>query len=187
MQRMNDMRSLSSLWITSGRRAGPSPPLRCFRSRRTMIGTVSTLCFDHDDPQRHCHNGGPGPALRFRPVMPGDLVIEEDVFFASSATDVVDDQRRSARHCPAVADDADVRQIAGQHPGDEIADAVVGRARRDRQRPALTLESADLVRASGLVIDIAVRPTQAPFLRVFREMRAHVLVHALLQVDALGA
>ena len=79
-----------------------------------------------------------------------------------------------------------MRQIARQHPGHQIAGAIVFGAVGNGNGPALACEPGLQIRHATMV-DVAVRRTQAPVLRIFREVRAHVLVDQPLQIHALGA
>ena len=52
-------------------------------------------------------------------VMGDARVLVQDVFFLSTTADVMNDEWRAVL-CAAIGDDTDVRQIAGQAPGDDV-------------------------------------------------------------------
>src|SRR5688572_9234857 len=55
-----------------------------------------------------------------RAEMPGNGVLEQEVFLSGAGPDVMNDKRHPARGAP-LADHADVRNSTTQVPGDEIA------------------------------------------------------------------
>src|SRR5258708_2697657 len=59
-------------------------------------------------------------------VVADDFPMEEDVFHFGALTDVVDDEVAAGLRGFLVDEDADVRDIAAEIPGDQIAGRIVG-------------------------------------------------------------
>ena len=57
--------------------------------------------------------------------MPGNFPIEKNVFHFRAAADVVDDHVAAGLRGFGVDEDADVRNVAAEIPGDEIAGGVI--------------------------------------------------------------
>src|SRR5690606_28323487 len=116
-----------------------------------------------------------------QPVVPDDPVGVQQVLLAHATADVVQHQRIAGPALP-VAEDADMQQAAAEIPGHDVAGAIAVVA----GGPALALEPGHEI-GHPAVIDVAVRPAQAPALRVTSEVGAHVLVDRALQIQPLPA
>ena len=111
-------------------------------------------------------------------------VAEKDVVFLPAVADVVDDQW-CAVWGSAFGNNADMEQTAAaQLPCGDIARCVADGIDSGRARPTFAFEPAHLV-GHAATVDAAVLSSQAPLLRIFREMHTHVLVDGLLQGHAL--
>ena len=65
------------------------------------------------------------------PVVSGNLPVEQNVFHPRPFADVVHDHVSAAPARPLIDDDADVRYVPSQVPGDEIARRIILRATGD--------------------------------------------------------
>ncbi len=117
--------------------------------------------------------------------MAGNFKAKEDVLFLSATADIVQHQGHPAASL-AVADNADMGQAASQIPGDNIARTIARGILTRRQRPALALEPGHQVWHAAM-INIAVGPAKPPVLGIQAKVSAHVLMHRLLQIQALLA
>ena len=116
--------------------------------------------------------------------MTGYFPIEQTVFFGNAAADVVDDEVAFVAVIPVVRDDADVRHtFAVEVPGNDIAGLVIRAVRRGRNGFTSTRKEG-LQIGNASMVDIRVGSFQSPFLRISREVRRHVFVNFLLQVNA---
>lgn len=113
--------------------------------------------------------------------MPGDGISKKNVVFHGTCPDIVEDPGPALRGLP-VRDDPDVRQIPRQHPRDQITGLVVFGTLRYRQFCTGSLEKLLQVRHPA-VVDIFIRPTESPHLRIRGELSFHVLVHQDLKID----
>ena len=117
------------------------------------------------------------------PIMTCNWEFQQDIFDLHTAADVVHHQRDFGILRFLECDDPDMRQVARQHPGDQVAGLISRSVLRYRQVRTGPSEKRLKV-GDPPVIDIAVRRTQSPFLRVVCEMRRHILMHHDLQIDA---
>jgi len=118
----------------------------------------------------------------------GDFPVEENVFHLRSLADVVNHHVAPAPAGLLVDDDADVRHVPAQVPGNEVAGRIVFGTVRDGQGFSLPLEEDHQIRNTA-VVDIRVRMSQqpAPLVWVGREILQHIFVDFFLQIDAHGA
>ena len=130
---------------------------------------------------------GRGSALALRvPIVAGHGEAEQGILDLRTVSDVVDDQRPVPVRRRAVGHQADVRQISGQHPRDDVARQVVAGVVGDGQLRALTPEEGPQV-GHPPVVDAGVRPFQTPVGGIGVEIADHVLVDPLLEVDTHGS
>lgn len=120
--------------------------------------------------------------------MPGDCIGEKHIFKLGSSPDIMDDEGAEAIGGAFVRYDADMGQGADhlQVPGHEVAGFVIVRVLCDGEGLAVAGEEGLEVRDAA-VVDVRIRPFQAPEFGVEAEMGLHVLVDLLLQVDAEGS
>lgn len=121
---------------------------------------------------------------RFEAVVPSQRKRKENVFFTRAGTDIVNDQR-NAGLAFLVADQHDVRQIAGQGAGNHISGLVVLRVVTGSEMQGVSGEP-DLQIWHPPVVDVAVGFFQPPAPWVERKIAAHVLMDFLLQVKPMG-
>lgn len=115
--------------------------------------------------------------------MSRDLVREEDVLDLHARSDVVDDQRPSRGERRTFRDDTDVGKTRGKTPGHEVAGPVIRSPGAHRKSLPMPPEE-DLEVRNPTVIDVRVRPPQAPDFRVARPVPLHVAMHERLQIGA---
>ncbi len=136
-------------------------------------------------PAVSCRQQGAGLRRALIAVVAGDGVGGEHVFHFGAAADVVDDQWAQPV-AGAVGDhDADMRQVAGNRPGDQIARAIVCGIGADLQFLTLSGEK-HLQIGYPAVVDVGIRGFKTPdsLGRIGCEVFRHVFVDLFLQIDA---
>lgn len=112
------------------------------------------------------------------------LPIEQTIFFGNAAADVVDDEVAFVAVIPVIRDYADVRHaFAVEVPRDDVAGLIVRTVVGNGNGLAVAAKKRLQIGNSSMV-DVCVGRFQAPFLRICREIRRHVLVNFFLQVYA---
>ena len=119
-------------------------------------------------------------------VVTSNFPSEEYVFNLRTLSNIVQDQICRTPQWMPVDDHADVRHVAANIPRHDVAGQVVVRVCGYRQSRSLVLEEDHQVGHSS-VIDIGIRVSHAPPARVFSEVRGHVFVNFLLQINSHGA
>ncbi len=122
------------------------------------------------------------------PIMSRDFPVEKNVFHLWLFANVVNDHVPAAPAGLLINDDADVRHVAAQVPGDKIPGRVVLRVICYRQEFSLALEKHHQI-GNAAVVYIRVRMGEIPssFVRIRSEVPEHILMDLFLQVDAHSA
>lgn len=118
--------------------------------------------------------------LNRKPEMSGNGIAVEDVVFAGSQTDIVDNQGSVSDF--AVGDDADVGAVAFKLPSHNVACLII----RILYRLALACEISHEV-GYAAVVDVGIGLFQAPTVGIGGEVPAHILMDKFLQIHILVA
>lgn len=124
----------------------------------------------------------PGGGLSLVSIVPSDRIFKQNVFKFRPSADVVDDQWPHSVWAPAIDNNADVRKVSSDHPGDQVPGLVFIRLGGAREFDAMTTEEFSEIRNTS-VVDIAIRSAQIPELWVGQKFVPHVEMNSLLQID----
>lgn len=115
-------------------------------------------------------------------IMPGERIGQERIFLAGAATDIVDHEGNPGGGL-AIADDHDVRKIARQEAGDEIAGQVTGKIIGGMRQTIGAAGEEFLEVRDAAVVDVFIGTGKTPDFRVEGEVFLHILMDGLLEIE----
>lgn len=116
-------------------------------------------------------------------IMPDDGEAKQTVVDHLSQADIVNDEGTVSICRSALYYYADVLDSASKIPANDVAGTVILWSGRAAERRTETGEKGHEIRNTPM-IDVSISAFHPPELRIHGEVRTHVLVHFLLQIDA---